>query len=261
MRIVLKSIFLLFSALTISLSTYAQMDRLFAPFDCRRHAELDIEKTITDTLSQVSIQALQVVEVPAPVIEIDTADAWKKWKTVENFTYGKDRGTMPMIIELDALHPYFRDRIVDLINTCEAQGIHLAVVESYRTYAKQHEYKSMGKKYTRSGAGKSKHQYGLAVDVVPIVDSIAMWDDKNLWKRIGIIGEHLGLRWGGRWRTPYDPGHFEWTGGISTAELSIGKLPPIVNKDSYPCIEEDVKLLRKYWKEWEDEVQKSYARN
>ena len=189
---------------------------------------------------------------------MDTVNGWRNWQTIENYTYGKDRGEMPMIIELHALHPYFRDRVIQLINACKQQGIELSVVESYRTHAKQHEYKSMGTKYTRSGAGKSKHQYGLAVDLVPIVDSVAVWDNIALWKKIGVAGEKLGLRWGGRWKRPYDPGHFEWTGGVTTTQLSVGKQPNI-SEDLYPCMEEDLRLLRKYWKEWELS-QSSFAR-
>ena len=34
--------------------------------------------------------------------------------------------------------------------------------------------KGMGRKYTNSAGGKSKHQYGLAVDVVPIVNGTAV---------------------------------------------------------------------------------------
>jgi hypothetical protein len=140
-----------------------------------------------------------------------------------------------------------------LIATCRAKGIELAVVESYRTHAKQNEYKVMGSKYTSSGAGRSKHQYGLAVDLVPIVDSVAVWDNKALWLKIGVEGEKLGLRWGGRWRKPYDPGHFEWTGGLTSVHLSHGELPPIPKCDElYPCIHEDIKHLRKYWSAWEN---------
>ncbi len=187
---------------------------------------------------------------PELAITIDSINAWKNWQTIKNFTYGKDRGSMEMIIELKALHPYFRDKIISLINNCKAQGIELAVVESYRTHAKQNEYKTMGKKYTRSGAGKSKHQYGLAVDLVPMVDSVAVWDNKALWSKVGVTGERLGLRWGGRWRKPYDPGHFEWTGGVTTKDLAYGKLPPVPT-ENYPCVQEDIKILRKCWREWE----------
>jgi hypothetical protein len=182
----------------------------------------------------------------------DTLNGWKHWSIVENYAYGKDRGDLPMITDLNSLHPFFRDQVVKLIEKCKAKGIELAIVETYRTPAKQHEYKRMGKKYTNSGAGQSKHQYGLAVDLVPIVKGVAVWDNALLWRKIGVAGEKLGLRWGGRWRNPYDPGHFEWTGGLASYHLKAGKLPKLpVAGERYPCLEEDIEILRKYWKEWE----------
>lgn len=188
------------------------------------------------------------------------AEAWKKWNTVENFTFGKDRGSLPMIADLNALHPYFRDKIRQMIQLCKKKGIELAIVESYRTHSKQAEYFGMGRQYTRSAGGKSKHQYGLAIDVVPLVNGIPQWENKTLWKRVGVIGESLGLRWGGRWRSPYDPAHFEWTGGATTALLSMGIYPSIPNADQYPCIHDDLSLLKTYWEAWETE-QSSMARN
>jgi hypothetical protein len=176
----------------------------------------------------------------------------QKWSTVENFAFGKDRGSMPMINDLSALHPYFREKVQALIEACSAKGIQLAVVETYRTRAKQNEYRSMGRIYTRSTGGHSKHQYGLAVDVVPIVDSVAQWHDPVLWKKIGNAGERLGLRWGGRWRRPYDPGHFEWSGGVTTALLEKGVMP-LVAPQQYPCLDEDLEVLRAHWNEWESE--------
>ncbi len=188
---------------------------------------------------------------PAPVP--DTIDLWLKWATVDNFAFGKDRGALPMIADLEALHPYFRDKILALMAQCKAKGIDLAVVETFRTHAKQNEYKAMGKKYTRSTGGHSKHQYGLAVDVVPIVDSVAVWNNPHLWRKIGLVGERLGLRWGGRWRHPYDPGHFEWTGGLSSYHLAKGTFPVVPKSNMYPCMEEDLKRLQRYWAAWETE--------
>ena len=157
-----------------------------------------------------------------------------------------------MINDLRALHPFFRDRVILLIEQCKARGIELAVVETFRTHAKQHEYKSMGRKYTNSGAGRSRHQYGLAVDIVPMVDSAAVWDNAALWRKIGTIGERIGLRWGGRWRKPFDPGHFEWTGGLNSTHFVAGKFPTVPDSEQhYPCLEEDLRLLRRYWTEWE----------
>jgi hypothetical protein len=192
----------------------------------------------------------------------DSDNLWKSWLTVENFTYGKDRGSLPMIADLNSLHPYFRDRIVELIHICKAQGIELAIVESYRTRAKQAEYFGMGRKYTRTKGGSSKHQYGLAVDIVPMINSVAVWDNISLWKKIGVAGEKLGLRWGGRWRAPFDPAHFEWSGGVTTYQLANGLQPPIpkAKASAYPCVDEDIKILQKYWEALEVE-QSVTARN
>jgi hypothetical protein len=179
-------------------------------------------------------------------------NAWKNWSYVENYQFGNDRGSIPMITDLNSLHPYFRDQITSLIAKCKAKGIELAIVETYRTHAKQHEYKSMGGDYTTAKAGQSRHQYGLAVDVVPIVKSKPVWNNASLWKKIGIAGEKLGLRWGGRWKNPYDPGHFEWTGGLTSRHLSAGKFPTRADFDErYPCLEDDLRLLQSYWSEWE----------
>lgn len=194
---------------------------------------------------------------PAPVLEV--IDTWKNWKTVENFTFGKDRGNLLMIADLNALHPYFREKIITLINLCKAKGIELAVVESFRTHSKQNEYKYMGKKYTRTGGGGSKHQYGLAVDVVPVIDSVAQWDNARLWRKVGAVGEQLGLRWGGRWKELYDPGHFEWTGGLSSYHLAKGIRPRVPKLEKYACIEEEIDQLTEYWNAWEVE-QSSVAR-
>ena len=210
----------------------------------------------------IPFDTTQIIEFEKSEPEVDADNGWKNWQTVDNFTYGKDRGSLPMIADLHSLHPYFRDKIFELINACKAQGIELAIVESFRTHAKQAEYFGMGRKYTRSKGGKSKHQYGLAVDVVPVVDSVAIWDNNMLWRRIGVIGEKLGLRWGGRWRAPYDPAHFEWTGGITTYQLARG-LQPLIPKSktgSYPCVAEEIRQLQKNWDAWEVEQAVS-ARN
>jgi len=250
MRNILKS-GLLIILLPLSLTTQAQLlNSLFAPFDCRENVDLYYEEPLTEVISIDS--ALFDQEKMNAFMDLDTLNGWKTWSLVENYAFGKDRGSLPMINDLTSLHPFFRDQIVKLIKLCKAKGIELAVVEAYRTHAKQHEYKTMGKKYTSSKAGQSKHQYGLAIDVVPMVKSVAVWDNAALWKKIGVIGERLGLRWGGRWRNPYDPGHFEWTGGLNSSHLVSGKLPVLASfSQHYPCLKEDLNTLRRYWKEWE----------
>lgn len=243
-----RSLLLLFFVSFACSAARAQFNELFAPLDCREHAEFFYEEPVEPLV----INEDSLMHVAEGDLALDTAEGWKHWHFVENFTFGKDRGAMPMIADLQALHPYFRDQVKELIARCNAAGIQLAIVETYRTHAKQNEYKVMGKKYTSSGAGRSKHQYGLAVDVVPVVNGVAVWDNAALWRKVGVIGEGLGLRWGGRWRKPYDPCHFEWTGGLTSINLAQGALPPVPQPaDHYPCLHEDLQVLRRYWKEWE----------
>jgi hypothetical protein len=123
-----------------AIAAHAQLDGLFAPFDCREHAEFFYNEPVAEPVELPAAELTAAVE--ELTITVDTVNGWKQWTFVENFAFGKDRGTMSMITDLEALHPYFRDRIKTLIATCRAKGIELAVVESYRTHAKQNEYKA-----------------------------------------------------------------------------------------------------------------------
>jgi hypothetical protein len=224
---------------------------LFAQTNTRSNGEY--MKNLLDDSVLFDTTAIEVQD--SPLVTADSVIEWKQWRTIENFYFGKNRGALPMIADLGALHPYFRDRVIELIRVCQQQGIALAIVESYRTPAKQAEYFAMGKKYTSTPGGKSRHQYGLAIDVVPVVDSVAVWNNHKLWKKIGIAGERLGLLWGGRWKVLYDPGHFEWSGGLTRHELEKGLLPeiPAAIAHQYPLLQDELKQLQVYWDAWEVE--------
>jgi peptidoglycan L-alanyl-D-glutamate endopeptidase CwlK len=259
MLVALRASFLIlfcsFSGLLFSQSTYPG-----DPVDTNDHVIDILNQYIQDSVAidpallQVS-RAVQTVEAPTLVNNPETE--WNDWSVVENYAFGKNRGSLTMVADLRALHPFFRDRVTELIRQCSVKGITVAVVETFRTHAKQNEYKTMGGKYTNSAGGRSKHQYGLAVDIVPMVDGKPQWDNQALWRKVGIIGESLGLRWGGRWKRPYDPAHFEWSGGLTTTHLASGMLPAISDEE-YPCIHEDMETLRVRWKEWETFQSVSY---
>lgn len=251
MRRVLRGSFVILLGL-ISQHSYSQSSYSGNPVDTNDYVVDLLNQYLQDSVAIDSALLLPANrEVYASVAGVGAlATEWKNWLVVENFAFEKDRGSLTMISDLHALHPVFRDKVVELIRQCSLKGINVAVVETFRTHAKQNEYKGMGGKYTNSAGGRSKHQYGLAVDLVPMVNGKPQWDNQLLWKKIGIIGEKLGLRWGGRWKKPYDPAHLEWSGGLTTAHLASGLLPPIHEQD-YPCIAEDIEALRTYWKEWE----------
>ncbi len=118
--------------------------------------------------------------------------------------------------DLSLLHPAFRNKVVMLLYECAKQGIELEVVETYRTPERQDHLREKG--YSMLHGGKSKHQHHLAVDVVPKKFGWYMWHDKELWEKVGKIGEKQGLFWGGRWRRFRDYCHFEYPILIDSAE-------------------------------------------
>lgn len=142
---------------------------------------------------------------------------------------------------LEVLHPVFKYKLQQFLDSCKRACIELDIIETYRTNKTQNNYyHKKGRKVTRLKAGQSKHQHGLAVDVVPVVNGKWEWNNRKIWKTIGSIGEYYGLRWGGRWKNPYDPSHFEMT--FSAANICI-------TSDE----QTELSLIKDYWKQLENE--------
>lgn len=65
---------------------------------------------------------------------------------------------------------------------------------------------------------KSYHNYGLAIDVVDILNGAANWNTN--WSGISQIGKAQGFSWGVDWSRNKDRPHFEMSFGNSTSTLS-----------------------------------------
>ena len=136
-----------------------------------------------------------------------------------------------IVTDLSVLHPAFRNEVIELIHECARQGIRIRIQETYRSVNRQNKLKRLGLKVTSLNGKESRHQYGLAIDIVPYIEGKLAWNEETLYK-IGMIGEHLGLGWGGRWRRPYDPGHFEWK--TTTEDLLSNRLPTMPDTIKIP---------------------------
>lgn len=97
-----------------------------------------------------------------------------------------------------------------LLSRAKEQGINLSVVQGYRAPGEQQALYTSGAGVTNAPALMSYHNYRLAFDVVPeeYINEKNWNPTGELWEKIGVIGEGLGLTWGGRWRSPDRP-HFE----------------------------------------------------
>lgn len=66
-----------------------------------------------------------------------------------------------------------------------------------------------GEHVTNACCGESWHNYGLAADLVPVVNGQPIMNNNLLWKRYGESAESIGLIWGGRWPNLVDLVHIQ----------------------------------------------------
>jgi len=128
---------------------------------------------------------------------------------------------------LDDLAPPAKQRALAFIAAAKAKGIDLLVTSTYRDSESQDALYAQGRTtpgniVTRAKAGQSWHNWRCALDVVPLVNGKAIWDDQAVWKQVGEIGKSCGLEWAGDWKTFKEFPHFQYTGGLTLAQLQQG---------------------------------------
>lgn len=134
--------------------------------------------------------------------------------------------------KIEDLNPYVATLARKMIAAAKKEGIDVLVTSTYRDGESQNYLYAQGrtrpgKVVTNARAGQSWHNYKLAFDVVPIVGGKAMWNDLRTFKRLGEIGKSVGLEWAGDWKSFKEYPHFQWTGGLSLAQLRAGKKPVV----------------------------------
>lgn len=112
------------------------------------------------------------------------------------------------------LHPEFSQRLLLIFKIMkEKHGYDMAILEGYRSPARQDLLASMGSQVTNARAFQSWHQYGLAADCAFLRDGKLVISEKDPWamrgyQLYGEVAESLGMTWGGRWKM-MDFGHAE----------------------------------------------------
>lgn len=131
---------------------------------------------------------------------------------------------------LDDLHPVVKKMAERFLQACADKGFPVTIVCTLRSFAEQTALYEQGrtkpgKIVTNARAGQSYHNYGLAFDAAPLVNGRIVWNRIDLFKQMGLIGQSVGLEWGGSWKKLVDYPHFQWTGGLSLKDLQAGKRP------------------------------------
>lgn len=143
----------------------------------------------------------------------------------------KDKSTLERI---NLLHPKLRDEATEIYDeVCEVLTGRALCRYSFtlRTFAEQDALYAQGrtkpgKIVTKAKGGMSYHNYGMAIDIVLIVDGKALWDIKtdfdgdktSDWMEVVHVFQQHGWEWGGNWKFVDYP-HFQKTFGKSVRDL------------------------------------------
>jgi peptidoglycan L-alanyl-D-glutamate endopeptidase CwlK len=167
----------------------------------------------------------------------------------------KDQKTLERI---QLLHPKLRDEALELYDEIVASLTGSAICRfayTLRTFAEQDALFAQGrskpgKVVTNAKGGQSYHNYGLAIDIVLILDKdkngtfeTASWDvksdfdgDKKAdWMEVVQIFKRFGFEWGGDWKF-LDLPHFQKTFGKSIYELKSLHAAGKVDKNGFVLI-------------------------
>lgn len=142
---------------------------------------------------------------------------------------------------IETAHPKLRAQLRQMYaEICDALSGKVGCRFAYvlRTFDEQNELYAQGrtkpgKVVTKARGGQSYHNYGLAVDIVMLLDrdgngtlEEASWDEHldfdkdgiSDWQEVVAIFKRYGWEWGGDWKFNDTP-HFQKTFGKSTMDL------------------------------------------
>ena len=136
---------------------------------------------------------------------------------------------------LSELHPVCKEKAEKFLSLAKDNGIDLLVTSTYRDNESQAALFAQGRTkpgmiVTNARPGQSWHNWRCAFDVVPIRNGKPVWNttgpDGDLWRKVGEFGESVGFEWAGRWTGKLrEFAHFQYTGGLTLADLQSGKVP------------------------------------
>lgn len=142
----------------------------------------------------------------------------------------------PTAARISQLHPKVRDEVTLIVNECNkvlAGPAKVRISQGLRTIEEQDALFNQGRSkpgkiVTNARGGSSYHNYGLAVDIVLIINGkTASWEtakdydgDKVAdWMECVAIFKKYGWEWGGNFKSIPDKPHFQKTYSKTVSQL------------------------------------------
>ena len=125
------------------------------------------------------------------------------------------------------LLPEVRPIARTLVQKAAANGIEIKVISGHRSYAEQDALYAKGRtapgpKVTNARGGFSNHNFGIAFDIGVFSGSRYLGVSPK-YKAVGVLGQDLGLEWGGNWTSFVDEPHFQmrptWAARMTEREM------------------------------------------
>jgi len=170
-------------------------------------------------------------------VDVDGNAGPQTWQAIYSRIVGPIKSTGPLaatdrvddrsekaIATLQAeVRPYARA----LITKAQLNGITVKILSGLRSYEEQDESFAQGRSkpgriVTNARAGYSNHNFGMAFDI-GIFEGSKYIEESPKYKAVGVLGQELGLEWGGSWTSIQDEPHFQlrprWASDISEREM------------------------------------------
>ena len=135
--------------------------------------------------------------------------------------------------ELSYLDPIAKDIADRVYKEWETNGEEVLITDAYRSNDEQDALYAKGRTepgpvVTNASGGYSLHNYGVAIDIVPITpNGEADWSDYDSFERLANVAKKHGMEWGGDWTSFPDAPHLQYTQGHDvTYFLNGGTLSP-----------------------------------
>lgn len=121
------------------------------------------------------------------------------------------------------LHPILQPLCREFLIKCKDAKLDARIIFTYRSDEEQDKLYAQGRtvkgvRVTNLKGGESKHNFSINEEPASKAFDFGVFTSDGdyitngadwRYEKAGKIGEALGLRWGGRWRSPFDPSHLE----------------------------------------------------
>ncbi len=144
------------------------------------------------------------------------------------------------------LNPVFRERLALLADALARRGMQTLITDGLRTFAEQDALFAQGRTkpgniVTKARGGQSNHNYGLAVDMYPVVNGKVFTDVPKgasvefrrafnaIQDAAGEDAERLGMFWGARFSGIVDTPHIQL---LAQSDMSPAECLKVFNKNN-----------------------------